>query len=268
MIMDTNRDVSAHVPALKAAGVGTVIRYLNPLAPAGEKCIKPAEARAIAAAGLRLALVCEGWGDFAHGAISAGAGARDGEWCAHYAPTVGAPFGVGDDGNAACIYYAVDVDADAGQIQKQVLPYFRAARPPTVAAGFRVGVYGSGAVCANVLAAGLAELAWLSCSLGWSGSRAFLAAGRWALRQHVPQLIGGLDCDPNEASGDCGDFIPFAAPAPVAPPAKPFPPPPHVVPETSGVVTALQKAAPALTVDQAVARLRALADELAHALGR
>src|SRR5579863_8465785 len=114
-IIDTNHDVTPHLPALKAAGVKSVIRYLSPINPKGEKCIKPAEAKAIAAAGLRLALVCEGWGDFAHGGISAGAGQRDGEWCAQYAPTVGASA-------AACIYFAVDTDASPAQINKLVLP--------------------------------------------------------------------------------------------------------------------------------------------------
>jgi len=92
-IIDTNHDTTRHLSALKAAGIKTVIRYLSPINPHGEKCVKPAEAHAIAAAGLRLALVCEGWGDFAHGAISGGAGERDGEWCAKYAASVGAPAG-------------------------------------------------------------------------------------------------------------------------------------------------------------------------------
>jgi hypothetical protein len=66
-ILDTNVDTTLHLTALKAAGVKTIIRYLSPINPSGEKCIKPPEAHAIAAAELRLALVCEGWGDFAHG---------------------------------------------------------------------------------------------------------------------------------------------------------------------------------------------------------
>lgn len=211
-IIDTNHDTTRHLAALRAASVKTIIRYLSPINPTGEKCIKPAEAHAIAAAGLRLALVCEGWGDFAHGAISGGAGERDGEWCAKYAVSVGAPAG-------ACIYFAVDTDANTAQIRKLVLPYFAAIAAAFQETGvqFRRGVYGSGNVCDAVLAARLADLSWLSCSMGWGGSRAYLAANTWALRQHVPATLCGIDCDPDDASGDFGEFVPFAtAPQPAA----------------------------------------------------
>ncbi len=213
MIIDTNIDVTPHLPALKSAGVKTVIRYLSPINSGGEKCIKPAEARAVAAAGLRLALVCEGWGDFAHGAISAGAGERDGGWCASYAATVGAP-------ERAAIFYAVDIDAGAAQIGKLVLPYFASvrARHEAAAVKYRVGVYGSGSVLSAVMAAGNADLGWLSCSLGWSGSRAYLASGKWMLRQHVPTHVAGIDCDANDCNGEFGDFPPFVQPALVPPP--------------------------------------------------
>lgn len=208
-IIDTNIETTAHLAALKAAGVATIIRYLDPIGPSNPKCIKPAEAHAIAAAGLRLGLVNEGWGDFAHGGISAGAGERDGDWCAQYMASMGAP-------NGACIYFAVDVDASAAQIRKLVIPYFSAidAALKARAAKYRVGVYGSGDVCAAVMAARLADLSWLSCSTGWSGSRAYLAANKWALRQHVPATIAGIDCDPDDANGDFGDFAPFAGPIP------------------------------------------------------
>jgi hypothetical protein len=207
-VLDTNHETTPHLAALNAAGIKTIIRYLSPINPHGEKCVKAAEARAVADTGVRLGLVCEGWGDFAHGGISAGAGERDGAWCAEYAPTVGAPAG-------ACIYYAVDVDASPDQIRKLVLPYFRSIRAQHDAAKikYRTGVYGSGGVCGAVLAADLADLSWLSCSMGWSGSRAYLAANSWALRQHVPATFCGMDCDADEANGDIGDFVAFA-PAP------------------------------------------------------
>jgi hypothetical protein len=78
-----------------------------------------------------------------------------------------------------------------------------------------------------VLDAKLAELAWLSCSTGWSGSKAFVQSDRWTLRQHLPALVGGLDADPNERNlqrPDIGDFVPGAkAPKPVAPPVTTAP---------------------------------------------
>ena len=53
-ILDTNRNVTKALPFLKAAGVKTVIRYIAYGLEKEEKVIKPDEARAIAAAGLRL----------------------------------------------------------------------------------------------------------------------------------------------------------------------------------------------------------------------
>ena len=104
----------------------------------------------------------------------------------------------------SAVYFAVDFDASAAEIRTAIIPYFRGvARAFAEDNGlpvYRVGVYGSGAVCAAVLDAGLAELAWLSCSTGWSGSRAFLASGRWTLKQRLPALIAGLDADPDDAN--------------------------------------------------------------------
>lgn len=202
-IIDVNVDPTSHLAMLKAAGVETIIGYLDPIGPRNSKCLTAARVKAIAAAGLRVGLVSEGWGDFAHGAISAGAGDRDGAFALKVAPTLGAPDG-------ACIYFAVDTDASAAQARKLVLPYFAAIRT-ALTPRLKVGVYGSGAVCAAVLDAGVADHAWLACSMGWTGSRDFLASRRWALRQHLPAKVAGVPCDPNDAAGEFGDFVPFAA---------------------------------------------------------
>lgn len=201
-IIDTNQVTTPQIAHLQADGIASVIRYLSPINPHGAKCVQLAEARALAAAGIRLGLVNEGWGDFAHGGISASAGQRDGKFCAEYAPSVGAPAG-------ACVYFAVDADADAAQISKFVLPYFNAIKREI--GGFRVGVYGSGAVCATVIEHKLADLAWLSCAMGWAGSRVYLAARpkELVLVQHLPAMLANMDCDPDEAFGDWGDFLPF-----------------------------------------------------------
>jgi len=205
-IIDTPQNTTNQIVHLQADGIKTVIRYLSAINPSGEKCVKPPEAKALAAAGIRLGLVNEGFGDFAHGGISAGAGERDGEFCAKYAATVGAPAG-------ACVFFAVDVDAGPAQITKLVLPYFASIKAAFANSGLRIGVYGSGAVCSSVTGASLAELAWLSCSLGWSGSRAYLAAKptELVLVQHVPTTLANLDVDPDDALGDFGDFLPFGA---------------------------------------------------------
>jgi hypothetical protein len=206
-IIDTNQVATPQIAHLKADGITTVFRYLSSINPAGAKCVKGPEARALAAAGIRLGLVHEGWGDFAHDAISAAAGHRDGAFCAKYAPSIGAPAD-------ACIFFAVDTDASAAQIQQLVLPYFKAIKAEM--SGFKVGVYGSGAVCKAVIDNGLADLAWLSCSMGWTGSHEYLASKpkELVLVQHLPTKRANLDCDPNDAHGDFGDFLPFTSPQP------------------------------------------------------
>lgn len=206
MIIDTNQITTRQIVHLQADSVSTVIRYLSPINPAGAKCVKEPEARALAEAGIKLGLVNEGWGDFAHGGISAGAGSRDGEFCAAYAPKIGAPAG-------ACIFFAVDVDASLSQIKKLVLPYFSAINDELDGSGFVIGVYGSGDVCKAVIEDEGAKLAWLSCSMGWSGSRDYLKEKpkELVLVQHLPRTLANLDCDPNDSLGDFGDFIPFAS---------------------------------------------------------
>lgn len=197
MIIDTNIDVTAKLAALKAAGVTSIGRYLNRLAPHEEKVVKPAEARIIRAAGLRLWLIYE------IGGRPSGAeqGKLDGEWSRAYMPTVGAPAG-------ASIAYTVDYDAPPADEPAIAAAFqaFRAVLTPL----YRVNVYGSGAVCSAMIGAGAADAAFLSCAMGWRGSHAFANAGKWALRQHAPTTLCGIDCDVNDASGDFGDFVPFA----------------------------------------------------------
>ena len=214
MIIDVNVDVTSHLGALAKAGVTDVIGYLNPHGTTS-KVITPQRAKAIAAAGMTLALVSEGWGDFAHGDISAAKGKTDAEHALATLPTLGAP-----DGSA--VYFAVDTDASSTQIAKLVLPYFAAIRAVfggntapngyRTASKFRVGVYASGAVCNSALVADLVDLTWLAAPTGWLGSKEFLLGKKWVLHQGLPTKIAGVDCDPNTSNGsDWGQFVPFGA---------------------------------------------------------
>jgi len=199
--IDCNVDCRPHLEVLRRAGVTTIFRYLNPLGRSSKACT-PEEAVAIAQAGLALGLVSEGWGDFAHGGISAAAGERDANAALANAPLLGAPDG-------ACVYFAVDCDASEREVSKLVLPYFQEIKR-AFGAKYRVGVYGSGLVCSRVLGARLADLAWLSCSLGWTGSREFLASKRWAIAQKVPRHLAHFEFDPDDLAGDVGAFVPGA----------------------------------------------------------
>lgn len=218
-IIDTNRNTTSRLAALKALGIDTVIRYLTPNF-AGEKAIEAPEAHALAAAGVKLGLVFEvygGVGGFIYHDINAASGKSHAEFVLDYAPKVGAPAG-------AVIYFAIDTDASASQINRLVLPYFSVVEA-VMAGRYRVGVYGSGAVCTAVRAAGLAHKAWLSQSMGWMHSRTYRGSNLWDLLQGPVTMIGGLDTDPNEvnrARPDVGFFVPFSGVlAPTPPPIDP-----------------------------------------------
>ena len=220
-IVDTPNIATPQIVHLQADKIAAVIRYLSPIYPTGLKSIKAAEAHALALAGIRLGLVCEGWGDFqSHGdaflQISSQAGARDGKFCANYAPAVGAPSG-------ACIFFAVDADANAIQISRYVAPYFASINNAFAAAGghYLIGAYGSGAVCHALAQAKLITYAWLSQSMGWTGSKEYLAAKpkELVLVQGPEARLANLDVDgdTHEALGEWGDFLPFETSPPVIP---------------------------------------------------
>ncbi|WP_421381000.1 glycoside hydrolase domain-containing protein (plasmid) [Paraburkholderia sp. DD10] len=136
-----------------------------------------------------------------------------------YARTYGAAE-IGQPGRAA-IYFGIDFDASRDEIRTRIIPYFQgvadAFAVQTGEPQYLVGVYGSGATCDAVLNAGLARLAWLAQSTGWSGHAAFLNSHRWALNQLMPSTIAGVACDPDTAGDDIsiGDFLLAQAPAPL-----------------------------------------------------
>lgn len=214
-ILDTNHDVTHRLEALKAAGIKIVIRYVS-TNTAGEKCIKAAEAKAIAAAGLRLGLVFEVYGG-TKGELNASLGAIHGAFAGEWLPKIGAPDG-------AAIYFAVDSDPNPSQITASVIPYLKAAKS-AMGSRYRTGVYGPGSICSAAQDAGIADLTWLSNAMGWRGSKAYRDSKKWNILQHLPQNIAGIDTDPDEinpARSDIGDFIPFAGlAAPAANPANP-----------------------------------------------
>lgn len=204
-IFDTNRLTTPHLQAFKAAGYDTVIRYIRPVGDGGEAAVHPAEARAIAAHGMKLALVVEGAGNLP-GSFSAATGLRDARKAIGWAQTIGMPLRKG-----VIIWFAVDFDCNGPQAQSRIVPYFKSVR--SVFGGVaNIGIYANGTACAALMASVAVDAAWLSCSMSWSGSHAYLAGGQWTLRQFVPHPIVGVDCDANVQNGDkpFGAFVPFA----------------------------------------------------------
>jgi hypothetical protein len=117
------------------------------------------------------------------------------------AKAVGQPAG-------SAIYFAVDFDARGADIVP-IDQYFRGITAGLAAAtggksDYKVGVYGSGAVCDSLKGRGLAQYAWLSNSTAWAGSRNF---ADWNIRQGRPfATLGFINHDSNEARDDYGGF--------------------------------------------------------------
>jgi hypothetical protein len=207
-IIDTNNETTQKLAQLKSAGIECVIRYIS-TNTAGEKVVKPAEARAIAAAGLKLALVFEVFGganDFVHDDIDAESGAKHGDFARQWATNVGAPANT-------IIWFAIDTDCSTSQYERLVKPYLAAAKV-ALRGQYRIGVYACGFVCGRVLDENLVDATWLTQSMGFNGSRAFRDSRRWRLLQGPETTFAGLSIDSDEANGDdYGAFVPFQAPA-------------------------------------------------------
>jgi hypothetical protein len=106
----------------------------------------------------------------------------------------------------SAIYFGVDYNAQQPDIYGSIDRYFRGVAAGLAAVGpapYRVGVYGSGAVCAYLKRARLAEYAWLSNSTAWSGYGNFTA---WNIKQSKPSPALSFGHDWNEATGDYGGF--------------------------------------------------------------
>jgi hypothetical protein len=225
-IIDTSNETTSRLGELRNQGVECIIRYIS-TNTSDSKVVKPAEARAIAAAGLKLALVFEVWGgvnNFAHDDIDGASGTSHGNFARDWAANVGAP-------DNTIIWFAIDTDCTTGQYAQRVRPYFQAARA-ALGGKYRIGVYGCGYVCTQAIAEGLVDATWLTQSMGFNGSRAFRDSGRWTLLQGPETTLEGLSIDTNDANGnDYGAFVPFQAPVttpvpvPIPTPITPIPAP-------------------------------------------
>ena len=99
----------------------------------------------------------------------------------------------------SAVYFGVDGDFYTTAQKAKVREYFTAAAPLIRAAGFRVGMYGSGANCESLREAKLIDdgLCWIAGSSGWSRTKEVLASGKYALKQKVNQFCGGKSLDFN-----------------------------------------------------------------------
>ena len=217
-IIDTaDTMTSSKLSALKKAGVETIIRYDDRRPRGGWKQIHPAEAKLIRDAGLRLGIVYED-------AATASYFTRlEGILSATYARQQAAKRGQ-PDGSAE--YFAVDFDPTSADVRNRIMPYFdgvyQAFDEQNGLPRLYVGAYCSG-LCATMLKAKHPNiLIWITCSLGFNGSRDYVRAGKHDLFQGTTSPLKGacdkkflgVDCDFDEANnpnwdGSCRGATPL-----------------------------------------------------------
>jgi hypothetical protein len=212
-ILDTDQNVTARLPQLKALGLAAIGRYLAFGLEKEAKVIKTPEARAMGAAGMPLFMLYE---IGTHTASGAANGKRDGIYALDYAKTqLSMP-------ERSAIIPCADYDAQASDYAS-IAAYFHEFNA-AVSPYLRVGAYANGYTCNRLKADGLIEIRMLPCSKGFLGTRDAIANGAYEILQALPTPVAGLDTDPDTlhiANGDFGARVPFAPAAPVSPAAPP-----------------------------------------------
>lgn len=181
------------IACLVDGGYSFVARYYSGT-PGSHKNLTAGEAQRISAAGLQLVAVFEN-ASTSLPYFTVARGQKDAVEALSMAASVGQPHGT-------AIYFTVDYDASSKDIAGGITQYMQAVHAG-IGGKYAIGVYGSGAVCAAMLKAGLAEYAWLSQSMGFNGSSTFT---NWNIKQGMPLTICGLNSDPDDAHGAYGGF--------------------------------------------------------------
>jgi hypothetical protein len=189
---------------LKTLQVSTVIRYYDHLNETIRgKTLLPSETELLAKNGFEVAVV------FQHNnnkitSFTTARGNADSRRSLDLASQNRQPTG-------SAIYFGVDGGWSSSKDISAIKKYFSAASVVVRNAGFKVGAYGSGLVCQQLMDAGLTDYCWLSNARGWPGFDSFHASSHWVLTQSPPRNCGGKNVDfdfGNEADRDAGQFRP------------------------------------------------------------
>lgn len=206
--LDAATVLTPYARQIAGAGFSHAGRYL--------KSLTVGEIKALHDAGIGVWLIYETTATRALG--GAQAGREDAVRASAQAGILGAPAG-------ATIFAAVDTDVSPGQIRAVADYLTEFDRGLTLG---RAGAYGCGNALISVPKGAI--IPWLAGAAGWQGSRAYDAAGEWALKQG-PQINAGrtgrwadLDWpalpfpyDPDLiARPDFGAWLPAGAAAPAA----------------------------------------------------
>jgi len=151
---------------MASSGLRFAARYFG--AGSYDKHASAAECGALAAAGLNIVALCEGWEDDA--LRGAGKGVDHAQLAAQGVANAGGP-------DNAPIYFAVDFDASIGQLG-QVAYYFEGVR--SVIGQHRIGIYGGIRTIEWAAQYGVAD--WFFQTYAWSG-------GQWSQHNHFEQYL-------------------------------------------------------------------------------
>lgn len=221
--LDMPTDASDVLSELKGVRLDFVARYYRDPTSRWPP-LTAREAQRLSSLGLNIVTVWE-WHSHDPAYFTYGSGYSDAIQAHRQAKAVGQPPG-------SAIYFGVDFNARGADLYR-VDSYFRGVAAGLAAAGrgrpeYQVGVYGSGAVCGMVKAAGLARYTWLSNSRAWAGSTGYTG---WNIRQVGRFANLTFSHDANEARDEYGGFrvgsgyaAVAPAPAPAAPPQAATPP--------------------------------------------
>lgn len=194
-----------YVGGYKAAGIDWVGRYIAPGAANAWKVITPEESVGLAIASIAVMPIFESAAQ--RSLDGAAAGTADGQFSLSYLPTVGL---MPNDG--VIVEATVDFDPEASAYPA-IGAYFKALAA-ALAPGYGVGAYAGGAVLDAL--ADVIKIRWLTQSMGFSGTEAAIADGKYDIIQRLPlnMTIDGavINVDPDSlhvANGDFGARVPW-----------------------------------------------------------
>lgn len=190
---------SADLLCLQQKGYSFVGRYYSRTTHIEGKKLTASEAVMISEGGIDLVAVYED-APVEYSYFSGARGSEDATAALEQAAAVGQPEGT-------AIYFSVDYDASDSEIAGNIHAYFSAAAAE-IGSKYLIGIYGSGAACTAMMNAGFAQLAWLSQSTGFNGTKTFT---NWVIKQGLEGSVCGLNSDSDVAQGNYGSFRVSAA---------------------------------------------------------
>ena len=194
--IDLAADTRDVVDQLRGNGIDFVARYYRD-PTSSLTALSPSEAQQLSSLGLNIVVVWEQNSPDPEN-VSYSIGYDDAPSAYGQARAIAQPAG-------SAIYFAVDFNAHDLEPVKE---YFRGVAAGLAAASdgqakYKIGVYGSGAVCEAIKRAGLARYSWLSKATSWDGS---LDYTDWNIKQGEALPNFKFDHDSDEARGDYGGF--------------------------------------------------------------